>query len=452
MKEKFGMYRLSLVIVCLSFILTSCIARVEVIPGSSTPDSRVTNVTSINNLTVLPAQMTALIPTIEKTEPLPQVVTSTPLRTVDFTPTANAKPTSTTAATATMTPRPCPDPWFENPGLTTPPIFLLIFSGLYVAYSFDLPPDRNIFDLSLSPAQSFAASFSQNQQWIAYGLPNGRVPTTELWVSDVQLCNPIRFYADHSGPIGEWSDWNSYAYFQWGPGDKTLIFRSSKDEFPMVIYRLEDQEVEFWQGVCEDILYLAETVEVVIGCSHDGGYSYLHPDGRITTVISIPKGTSDHVVAWSFSREGDAAYITSAQEVYLLRRNGQKIKLPLKGYKFMLPSDPVPFQWAAERNRLLVLAYDPQKKRCPPESACWFVVDGDRGKITWWLKPEQIDKPRPWDEINMEHPASLSPDGELLALQYYELSLKHLLLIRLSTNEVLTEDDIFSDRMAWPYH
>ena len=55
----------------------------------------------------------------------------------------------------------------------------------------------------------------------------------------------------------------------------------------MLIYNLENHEIGFWVGVCEDILYLDETKEVVVGCSHDGGYSYLHPDGRMTSVISV---------------------------------------------------------------------------------------------------------------------------------------------------------------------
>lgn len=325
----------------------------------------------------------------------------------------------------------------------------MMFSALYTAYRYDALPDRDLYELPSAPAKSFAVSFSQDQQLMAYYLPKKGSSPAELWISDVTMCNPVLIYKDYEGRIGETT---SFAYFQWGPGDKTLIFRSVENEFPMLIYQMENQELEFWQGVCEDILYVGETDDVVVSCSHDEKFSYLHPDGKITTVPSPPKPTDDPVVFWSFSKEGDASYITSAQEVYLLRRSGQKLKLPFKGFTLMSLWDPDPLHWATNRDRLLVLAYDPQEKRCPDERACWFVVDGMSGKILWWLKPETIEKgPQwQWENINTMHPASISPDGEILALQYYQLSLKFLLIIRLSTSEVLIEDNIFSDQMVWP--
>lgn len=410
--------------------------------------AHVTACSGIKTVLPTPTMVPIPIPTKGEKTVTQSLVIASSSRVLTLTPTDDITSLPTTNATATVPARSCPDTWFDDPQHSTPPIFLMMFSALYAAYRYDASPDKPIFELRYIPTGGFAASFSQNQQLIAYHIQNERSSATELWLSDVTLCNPLIVYTDKGRQM---SEPNSFTYFQWGPGDKTLIYRSSENEFPMLIYHLVDQSVEFWQGSCEDILYLEETHEVAVGCSHDGKYSYLHMDGRVTTATSIPKPTGDPVVAWSFSKEGDAAYITADAEVYLLQRSGQKIKLPLKGFSSIVsPWDPIPLQWSTNQNRLLVLSYDPQEKRCPAEKACWFVIDGDNGEITWWLKPEAIKKKVQWDEVDTMHPAALSPDGELLALQYYWVPIKTLMIVRLSDNDVLSEADIFSDQMVWP--
>lgn len=397
--------------------------------------------------TVFPTLIATQVPNKREIETTPIAFTPTPPQGGDFASTAIMTISPTTGVIASVTPASCPGPWFEISELSIPPIFLLVFGGLYTALRLDMPPDSLLFELPADPAKSYAASFSQDQKLIAYYLPQGKSSAGELWVSDVTLCHPTLIYTDDNGLINESS---SYAYFQWGPGDKTVIFRSDESEFPMLIYQLENQQVELWQGVCEDILYLDKTNEVVVGCSHNEKYSYLHQDGRVTTADRIHEQAGATVVTWSFSKEGNAAYITSAHEVYLLQRNGKKIKLPLKGFTPFNLWDPDPLHWAAEKNRLLVLAYDPAEGRCPPDRACWFVIDGQSGEIIWWLRPEITESQLYWNEIDTTHPAAISSDGELLALQYFQTSLKYLLIVRVSTSEVLTKADVYSDQMAWP--
>ncbi len=400
---------------------------------------------------ILPTPTNTLATTKELSKATEKIVTLTPMLNQSSTPIkVTTVPSTMDASLETQTPpHPCPDQWFKFLEPSPSPIFLLIWGSLYMAYRFDFPPDKSFFDLPIDPAKSFAVSFSQDQQSIAYFQNEETSKSAELWISDLTLCNPILVYRDQEGRIG---DPSSFTYFQWGPGDKTLIFRSDENEFPLLVYNLENREIDFWHGSCEKVLHMVDVNELVIGCTHDEKYSYLYPDGRITTVASIPKQTGDPVLTWSFSRKGDSAYITSTKEVYLLRKSGQKTKLPLEGFTTAVALGFDPLHWSANSERLLVLAYDPLENRCPPDLACWFVVDGESGEIVWWLKPETIDEEKYWNEIDTIHPAALSPDGKLLAIQYYRDPGMTLSIIQLSTNEVISKNDVFSDLMAWPTH
>jgi hypothetical protein len=399
--------------------------------------------------TVAPTKTNSFRTVTDEPQATERLITPSPTINMTSTPTIGIKNTMSLDVTLEMTPHPCPDSWFNASRSPTPPIFLLIYveGRLYMAYRYDLPPDQSLYDLSPGPAKSYTVTYSQDQKLIAYFLPNEDTSNAEIWISDLPLCSPTLIFEDHDSRIG---NPKSYTYFQWGPGDKSIILKSDENEFPMFVYSLYNHEVEFWQGVCDDIVHLDKTNEIVVGCSHDGKYSYLHPSGMISTVATNPKLDGNPVVAWSFSNGGDAAYITSTNEVYLLRGNGQKTKLPLEGYALInIPFGLDPLHWSANGERLLVLAYDPLENRCPRDLACWFVVDGESGEIVWWLKPETIDEEIYWDEINTMFPAALSPDGEQLAIQYYKVGMLTS-IIQISSDKVLIQDNVFSDQMAWP--
>ncbi len=283
------------------------------------------------------------------------------------------------------------------------------------------------------PADALALAFSRYSSQVAYVTTSGRL---QLWIADSELQQVALAWTDTS-------DWMAGAPQEtldvnWGPGDKSVIV-SGPEVDHVLIYSLSTREVLQWEGACDEIADTPDSDGRALWCvpaeDRSEQYAFVDPAGTLQTSASAP---ADPIrsVEWAFSP--DSTMVLVADQDLALKVLGDDGDILDLEATYALPAPDWEWrglQWSHDRSALLVFGSPHRPGLCPTfteyvtgevhERPCWLVLDSASGDVLW--HPDESLATAlgiVWGRVRFDFAASISPDGNGVALFIAEFPIR----------------------------
>ena len=336
----------------------------------------------------------------------------------------------------------------------------------------DNPNELHAVDPAVAdPFQAFAFAFSNYSQRLAYLTKNEATGRVELWMADLPLCNVELLWEDVDYWFGDYSRIKTSGGLKvhWGPGDQSILI-SLHESNHALIYSLNTGESLLWSGACDWIVRSPASGRLALGClpgEAAGSDAWtLEVDGAVQSGPPPEKDRLVQVLDWSFSPDGSRVLFANAVpyqvkkvgtydikffKIGVMEQDGSLLELPITWSNFLIEDNFYGYynpkrglQWSQDGSKLLAIGFENANENefCPPGDPCWFVFDARSGTIQWYLTNEaagySLEK---WNsneanaEVQFLQEATLSPDGEWIAIFSQFAQFKHFDVFSLSTNQ-----------------
>ncbi len=468
---------------------------------------------SVNLQSKVPTQDEQNIPTLSLTVSILPVESSTPVPVTKSTATSSLSTLTSTLdiSQGVETQAPLDEPTITQvmmvseyppgpiiiPTINEIPLGLYLFSPLVVYQliekkenDFTQPSVIDGLTLPLGsqngPAQGYDLSFSNHSNLMAYwplGYPS------ELFISDLsnQIQHLIFTDIDQAYGIGDRDD----VRLMWSSDDMHLIVDVKNGVELDFIYHLQTGMVEVWPYDCDRIALSPKSGKMTTWCASIteatkfavlewGGeiwYSQEPPANELVRrkVPPVRLGQEEKPLVWGWSPSGEKIAFYDPEDLlgnlYIANANGDiQISIPGKAY-WLVENDPVglpPYnsiQWSFSENRLLIYGAGDENHSCPQwinifdESPvkksvpCWQVIDVSNGETLWTVSDSVDGIVYPADisfaQNLIFNNASLSPDGNYLALFSHVGGANNLNIIDIESHKVLRGWDFYVQSMRW---
>ena len=281
------------------------------------------------------------------------------------------------------------------------------------------------------------------------------------------------------------------SFLTWTPDDLHLIISQYGETPTRWILDVKTGTVENWNYLCNQVVVSPKSGRLALGCvtpEHPdelvlmewGGEIWVpdQPPGNVLTKWeneNYPWLDIYSVLGWS-SNGNSVAYFDQMDpegHLYIAGAEGVLHKILPGGaywlspyYNVISPLTSKPIQWAHNGSRLLALARGTKDKPCPKSTiasgpnqgiyendACWQVIDVESGEVIWRLTDaiEDLAQIASVDFLESRSfiTASISPDGNLLALTSIVGGFRNLFIIEIDSNEVIRQYPIFFQYLRW---
>lgn len=337
-----------------------------------------------------------------------------------------------------------------------------------------------------SPGRSLYMQFAHSADRLAYwtiGLPG------KLWVSDLTIKKPALIFTDTRRlyPVDYASYPDELINLQWSPDDLHLMVNVQERPELSLIYDLRSHILEKWPYLCNQVAMSPRSGRLATWCASTTttpGYAVVEWGGEIwfSDAAPTPLLTGQHegnIQTWAWSADGGQIAYFDPTDGYLYIANAKaKVRLKSKtasaywlaasGFKFgatAIEPPSSPLAWSEDQSRLVIYAIGDEKHQCPSvyqqavgsvvkKVPCWQVIDARNGE-SLWSTSDVVAQALPAGLAAELTPSdfffpSLSPDGHLLAISFFNLEYSRwVYIIDMDTKTIIDDYDFMYDQMRW---
>jgi Tol biopolymer transport system component len=296
-------------------------------------------------------------------------------------------------------------------------------------------------------------SFSEQKGEVAILFLN-KDDIAELWIMDVDLCNPDKVWVDTTGWIINSS--NSHyikpAKIVWGPSDNTVILSNNSTKNNIAIYDRITKKMHIANSDCSKFIKMSEKWSIL--CTNKeknkSPIGYIINSNGVTESQSILEGTRSLSQDWAISPDGKKiVFLSNTKEIVIEDTKNALVNLDMsidQGSNNILraTTDSRIFHWSMDGQQILIYGQPKDEQYCPKfvsllddtisEQSCWLLVNSNTGNIKWWLRREFVENiVAGWDGITTGFQAALSPDGRRVVLSVRKSAIRYLFVSSVDT-------------------
>ncbi len=402
-----------------------------------------------------------------RTESFAETETASPTAASTITPTTTIPPSATNAQSVVVS----TDTVEENDDNIIPGII----------YMWDFPPYLRVMDPNepglifgitqedeniIGPNSGFSLSFPKYSDKLAY-LVESDSGQIELWITDLEFKHASVVWQDTTDWLGNLSltMLANQDQIVWGPGDNSIFIYSFLNKDRFVLYSTKSKNEYYWIGKCDQIVRIDAESPLALGCTGDLG------DGQTAAIVSLDGDIEfgdfsqliigEEILDYAFSPDGKQVIYTTVTGEFLISKSSEAtLELSLSyGYKERKPFDSDTFmdgmQWSSDGTKILVFGNSTTSEVCPLTSDgfelhCWMVIDAKSGEIIWRMKEfiaNEINSS--WDRLTAFYGAVLSPDARWVIISLLDSPIEYLVLVSLTSDDVVTLANYFPKSMFW---
>ncbi len=257
--------------------------------------------------------------------------------------------------------------------------------------------------------------------------------------------------------------------FYWSPSERYLILDFNSDDLENMIFDRETQIIQNWNYDCNRIARSPRTKNWALWCvstkPSEEAYAVIESDDTLwistespTEILVNKDDLRQNIWRWSPDRQKIAFFDPddTTGSLHIAEKTRINHILPGSTFEFadaLQYTQLDPIQWSESGDLLLIYGRDPENQACPKwkdefgsgntytNVPCWQIVNSQSGDIVWQIsksielienKVAEIFPTFTYDS------ASISPDGNLIAVSYSSGGFRNLFVADIQTGQIIS--------------